>query len=132
MALGAAAALSHHPRHDVNGATPAQLLLIPLGLRVFTFMTAGFCEELFFRAYAIERLRALTGNLWSGCIVAVVVFTLGHVPRYGFTTQLLDVFLIAIALTALYAYRRNFWVCATMHAAIDAVGLILAPLLAAR
>lgn len=130
LALGAAGALHHTPRTDVNGATPAQLLLIPLWLRTFTFLTAGFCEELFFRAFAIERLTALTGNLWTGCIAAVVLFTLGHVPRYGFSAQLIDVFLIAIALTALYAFRRNFWMCATMHAAIDAVGLVLGPMLA--
>ena len=132
LTLGVFTAMTHTSRHDVNGATPAQLLAIPIGLRIFTFLTAGFCEELFFRAYAIERLTALTGNLWTGCIAAVVLFTLGHVPRYGFTTQLVDVFLIAVALTALYAYRRNFWICATMHAAIDATALLLAPLLASH
>jgi membrane protease YdiL (CAAX protease family) len=107
-------------------------LAIPIGIRIFTFLTAGFCEELLFRAYAIERLTMLTGNLWAGSIAAVVLFTLGHIPRYGFGPELLGVLFIAVALTALYAWRRNFWVCATMHAAIDAFGLVVAPALSAH
>lgn len=129
VALGILGALSHAPRNEISGATPAQILAIPLGLRVFTFLTAGFCEELFFRAYAIERLTMLTGNLWAGSIAAVVLFTLGHIPRYGFGGELLGVLVIAVALTALYAWRRNFWICAAMHAAIDAFGLLVAPAL---
>lgn len=120
--------------HGASGTSesPAQLAAIPLAFRVVVFLTAGFCEELLFRAYAIERLALLTGKLWIGGTVSVVLFALGHVPRYGFTPALVAVGIIAAVLSALYVWTRNFWVCATMHAIIDCLGLVVAPALATR
>jgi membrane protease YdiL (CAAX protease family) len=112
--------------------SPAAIATVPLALRILLFVTAGFCEELLFRAYAIERLALFTGKVWAGGVVSVVLFTLGHVPRYGFTPALVAVGIIGAALSALYVWRRNFWVCATMHAIIDCLGLVVAPALAAR
>lgn len=127
VALGVAAALSHGTPSDSGGVTAAQIAAVPLVLRIVLFLTAGFCEELMLRAYAIERLTLFTGKLWIGGAVVVVLFTLAHVPRYGFSVALIDVAIIAIALTALYLRTRNFWVCAIMHAIIDFFGLIVGP-----
>jgi membrane protease YdiL (CAAX protease family) len=41
--------------------------------------TAGFCEETLYRGFAITRLAIITGGLWSAAIVAVVIFSAGHV-----------------------------------------------------
>src|ERR1700730_13510230 len=106
-----------------NGASPKQIAALPLALRIALFVTAGFCEELMFRGYAIERLTFLTGKLWVGGAAAVVLFTLGHVPRYGFSLSLAAVAIIAVFLTALYLWRRNFWACAIVHASVDCFGL---------
>jgi uncharacterized protein len=114
-----------------SGATPAQIVAVPLALRIALFLTAGFCEELMFRAYAIERLTLFTGKLWISGAVSVALFTLGHVPRYSFHLSLVAVAIIAAFLTALYLWRRNFWLCAAMHAIVDCIGLVIAPLLGA-
>jgi membrane protease YdiL (CAAX protease family) len=114
-----------------SGATSAQIVAVPLMLRIALFLTAGFCEELMFRAYAIERLTLFTGKLWVSGAVTAALFTLAHVPRYGFHSSLLAVAIIAAFLTALYLWRRNFWVCAAMHGFIDCYGLVIAPLFGA-
>jgi len=132
LGLGIFAALNHVSQSALNDATPAQIAMVPLALRIGLFVTAGFCEELMFRGYAIERLALFSGNLWIGGVAAVVLFTLGHLPRYGFSPSLIAVAIVATALTGLYLWRRNFWVCAIMHALIDCVGLVIAPAFAGR
>jgi membrane protease YdiL (CAAX protease family) len=41
--------------------------------------TAGFCEEILYRGFAITRLALLTGGVWSAAGTAVIVFSAGHV-----------------------------------------------------
>jgi len=130
IASGVFSALARAGEARLNQATLAQIATLPLALRIGMFLTAGFCEELMFRGYAIERLTLLTGKLWIGGVAAVVLFTLGHLPRYGFSLSLAAVAIVATALTALYLWRRNFWICATMHALIDCGGLVIAPAIA--
>ncbi|GAC1392675.1 MAG: type II CAAX endopeptidase family protein [Vulcanimicrobiaceae bacterium] len=132
VALGIFLALTHTSGSAFGGVSPAQIAAVPLALRVALFLTAGFCEELMFRAYAIERLALFSGKLWIGGVAAVVLFTLGHLPRYGFSLALLVVAIIATFLTGLYLWRRNFWICALMHAVIDCIGLVVRPALAAH
>jgi membrane protease YdiL (CAAX protease family) len=111
-----------------NGATAAEIAAVPLGLRIAIFLTAGFCEELLFRAYAIERLTLFTGNVWLSGALTLALFTLGHVPRYGFHPSLAGVAIIGAGLTGLYLWRRNFWICAAAHAFIDFIGLVVGPI----
>ena len=40
--------------------------------------TAGIAEEVLFRAFAITRLNALTGDVWSATAIAAVCFAFGH------------------------------------------------------
>jgi len=40
--------------------------------------TAGFCEEILYRGFAIMRLALLTGGIWSAAVMAVIVFSAGH------------------------------------------------------
>lgn len=128
LTIGVFAAATHAATGD--DAPAAAIAGIPLLLRITLFLTAGFCEELLFRAYAVERLATLTGSIAIAGVLSVVLFTLGHVPRYGFSPSLAIVAIIATFLTALYLWRRNFWVCAGMHAIIDSIGLVVAPALA--
>jgi membrane protease YdiL (CAAX protease family) len=132
VGVGAVSALTHSKPGDAGGVTPEQIAMVPLALRIVLFVTAGFCEELMLRAYAIERLALFTGTVWIGGVVSVVVFTLAHLPRYGFSPELLNVGVIAACLTGLYLWTRNFWACAILHAFIDFFGLVLAPALSAH
>lgn len=40
--------------------------------------TAGIAEEVLFRAFAITRLNALTGDVWSATAIAALCFAFGH------------------------------------------------------
>lgn len=103
---------------------------VPVWLRLALLLTAGFCEELLFRSYPIERLRELTGNIWWGAVITLVLFTAGHIPVYGLTLGLLIPFVLGGWLTLLYVWRRNLLVNVAVHALFDAVGLLLVPALA--
>jgi len=107
---------------------PAKLKALPFALRFTLVLTAGFCEEVLFRGYAIERLAALTGKLWVGALAAIALFTLGHVARYGFSVGLLGVGIIAVFVTLLYVWRRSLWPCIAMHWIIDGLPLLLGPI----
>lgn len=108
----------------------AQVFGIPLGLRIALVFTAGVCEEVFFRGYAIERLRALTGNIWIGALVGTVLFTLGHIPRYGFSAGLFGVAFIGALLSLLYIWRRNLLPCIALHWLFDGLSLLALPAVA--
>lgn len=106
-----------------------QIVGLPLALRAALVFTAGVCEEILFRGYAIERLKALTGNVWIAALASTVLFTLAHTPRYGLSGGLLGVALIGAVLSAIYAWRGNLTVCITLHWFIDGLQLLLLPAL---
>jgi membrane protease YdiL (CAAX protease family) len=132
IGIGIVAALTRGNAIQSSSPTPAEVAAVPLALRIVLCLTAGFCEELMLRGYAIERLASFTGKYWVGGVVAVVLFTLAHIPRYGYTSSLLDVAVVSTLLTALYIYTRNFFAVAILHAFIDFIGLVLTPAFAAR
>ena len=49
-----------------------------LAFLVIVCPTAGIAEEALFRAFAITRLAALTGDAWSATVIAAVGFAFGH------------------------------------------------------
>ncbi len=116
-----------HPAMPLRGSILAQIFGVPLALRAAMVFTAGICEETLFRGYAIERLKLLTGSIWLGGLIATVLFALGHLPRYGFSTGLLGVAAIGAALALLYIWRRNIWPCIALHWFIDGLSLLIIP-----
>ena len=44
----------------------------------FVMLRAGIAEEIFYRGYAIERLKSLTGNAWVAGVVPLVMFAAAH------------------------------------------------------
>jgi membrane protease YdiL (CAAX protease family) len=53
----------------------------PREMLAFLFIvcpTAGIAEEVLFRAFAITRLTALTGDAWSATVIAAIGFAFGH------------------------------------------------------
>ncbi len=116
-----------HRTASMHGTMFAQIYGVPLAVRIALVFTAGVCEETLFRGYAIERLKILTGNVWTGGLIAAVLFTLGHVPRYGFSTGLIGVAAIAVLLALLYIWRKNVAVCVALHWLIDGFALLIVP-----
>lgn len=49
-----------------------------LAFLVIVCPTAGITEEVLFRAFAITRVAALTGDAWSAAVIAAIGFAFGH------------------------------------------------------
>jgi uncharacterized protein len=60
-----------------------QVMRFPFAFRLFAVIGAGVVEELLFRGFTVTRLIALTGRVWLAAALAVVDFSLLHVPGWG-------------------------------------------------
>jgi membrane protease YdiL (CAAX protease family) len=105
----------------------AYLQSLPFITRLLLAVTAGVFEETLYRGYAIERLTMLSGNKWLAGVVALIFFTLAHVPAVG-VAGLLPVCIVSILVTLLYLWRRDLILNMIAHATVDAIGLLLAPI----
>lgn len=56
----------------------AIMLGLPLPVLIAIIATTAITEEILFRGYPIERLRVLTGHLWIGTAVSLVLFLIPH------------------------------------------------------
>jgi membrane protease YdiL (CAAX protease family) len=99
----------------------------PLWAMTITVLRAGVTEELFYRGYALERLRTLTGSPWIAGALTVVPFALFHY-RQG-PAGILIAGVAAIILTALYLKRRDLPAVMFTHFTVDFIPNILLPLL---
>ncbi len=113
---------------NTTSAVITKLADLSLLGRVLIVMTAGICEEVLYRGYAIERLNRLTGNLWISAFISWFVFTAGHLWLWGLAGAL-QISIWAIVVTLLYVWRRNLWVCIIMHILNDGFAFIVIPLL---
>jgi len=99
----------------------------PLWAMTITVLRAGLTEELFYRGYALERLRALTGSAWIAAVLTIVPFALFHY-RQG-PAGILIAGVAAVILTALYLKRRDLPAVMLTHFTVDFIPNILLPLL---
>src|SRR5262245_40417460 len=101
VVVGAVAYLTHYG----NGPGSAAFEKLPLWLITAIVFRAGVVEELFYRGYAIERLRLIgLGRFWS-IAIPVVIFSLGHWS--GGAANILIAFVAALKLTGFYLWRRD-------------------------
>jgi membrane protease YdiL (CAAX protease family) len=91
-------------------------------------LTAGVFEETLYRGYALERLTMIWGSKWAAAVVTVALFTLAHLPVVGIA-HLLPVGIVSVFVTLLYLWRRDLILNMAAHATIDAIGLLLAPII---
>src|SRR5438093_5140854 len=88
-----------------HGPGSAAFEKLPLWLITLIVLRAGVVEELFYRGYAIERLRLVAlGRFWSVAI-PLVIFSLGHWS--GGAANILIAFAAGIILTGFYLWRRD-------------------------
>ncbi len=109
-----------------------QVAAVPIAVRLALVLTAAVCEEFIYRGFAIEELGMLAGNRWVGALVSLVLFGLGHLGTYGFSTALLIPASIGLMITLLYMFRNNLPVCMLMHGTMDGLFLIVIPALSRR
>jgi len=100
----------------------------PIGVTLLTVVRAGFCEEVCYRGYSIERLREATGSrLWS-IAIPLAIFAAFHY-RQG-PAGILIAFVLGAILTALYLRRRDVVACAIAHFLGDLIPNVLLAILA--
>ena len=89
------------------------LLSTPEGI-LFLVLTAAFGEELLFRGALQPRL---------GLVLTALLFTALH-DQYGFSFELLSIFVLALALGWLRS-RMNLWACIVAHFFFDLLGALV-------
>jgi membrane protease YdiL (CAAX protease family) len=83
-------------------------------------------EETIFRGYLLLRLRNVIGSTWLALLIASAMFMLGH--GYEGSAGALTVGATGAAWGAVYLWRRSLVAPMTMHFLLDAVAIILVPL----
>lgn len=99
----------------------------PAWAMLITVLRAGILEEAFYRGYAIDRLRRLTGSMPVAFALPLVVFAAAHY-RQGSGGILIALVMGAI-LAVLFLKRRDLLAVMTAHFIVDFVPNVLLPLL---
>ena len=106
-----------------HGPGSAAFEKLPLWLITLIVLRAGVVEELFYRGYAIERLRVIgLGPFWSVAI-PLIIFSLGHWS--GGAANILIAFAAGIILTGFYLWRRDLAANMIGHGLVDFVANVL-------
>lgn len=87
---------------------------------VMAVLLAPVVEEIAARGYGLERVAALTGNVWAGALVALVAFSLFHVPNSGWAASLLVIPLLGLGVTVTYLRSRSVLASITLHMLVNA------------
>jgi uncharacterized protein len=106
-----------------HGPGSAAFEKLPLWLITAIVLRAGVVEELFYRGYAIERLRMIgLGRFWSVAI-PLVIFSFGHWS--GGAANILIAFAAGLILTGFYLWRRDLAANMIGHGLVDFVANVL-------
>jgi uncharacterized protein len=106
-----------------HGPGSAAFEKLPLWLITAIVLRAGVVEELFYRGYAIERLRMVgLGRTWSVAI-PLVIFSFGHWS--GGAANILIAFAAGVILTGFYLWRRDLVANMIGHGLVDFVANVL-------
>ena len=91
---------------------------------VFAALTAGFTEELIFRAYLVPRLEILFKNKSAAVVVSALMFSLAHY-HYFSISETIFTFCIGVVIAIYYQWYRNVKVLIFTHAAIDFISFLI-------
>jgi uncharacterized protein len=105
------------------------LVLLPKWFLILDVAVVAASEEWLYRAYAIERLQALTGRPWLAGALSLAAFGLAHLPLWG-PGVALTTLVSGGAFTALYLWRRDITALILAHVVTDLYGLVVVPALA--
>jgi membrane protease YdiL (CAAX protease family) len=84
---------------------------------VVVCLTAGFCEELLYRGWMVNLLRAATGSTWVAVAASTIAFGVGHAYQ-GFKGILRTVF-VGLQLAILYVMVGSLIPGQVLHAGVD-------------
>jgi len=81
-------------------------------------VTAGICEEIFFRGYVVVYLMAVFGTpFWAAGLISSLVFGFAHV--YQGPTGILRTGFVGLMFFVLYALTGSLWAPMIAHAVMD-------------
>ena len=103
----------------------ARLRTLPRWYLVLAIVVVAAGEEWLYRAYAIERLEALTGNPFLAASLSLGAFVLVHLPFWG-PGAALSTGVAGAILTGLYLWRRDILMLVLAHVATNLSGIALA------
>lgn len=106
-----------------HGLASRAFARLPLWLITLVVVRAGVVEELFYRGYAYERLRALGFGRLVAWIVPLVTFSLAHWT--GGAANILLALVLGAIVTAFYDWRRDLVANMIGHFLVDFVGNVL-------
>jgi len=122
VSAAVALALAHLTSYG-NGPGSAAFEKLPLWLIILIVIRAGVVEELFYRGYAIERLRMIgLGRFWS-VTIPLVIFSIGHWS--GGAANILIAFAAGLILTGFYLWRRDLAANMIGHGLVDFVANVV-------
>jgi membrane protease YdiL (CAAX protease family) len=104
----------------------SRLAKLPTWYLVLTIVLVAAAEELLYRAYAIERLAAMTRSYWAAAALSLSAFAIAHVPLWGWGPALTTVIPGAIA-TLVYVWRRDVVALIIAHVVADLYAIVIAP-----
>ena len=106
-----------------HGPGSAAFEKLPLWLITLIVVRAGVVEELFYRGYAIDRLRMIgLGRFWS-VTIPLVIFSTGHWS--GGAANILIAFAAGLILTGFYLWRRDLAANMIGHGLVDFVANVV-------
>jgi membrane protease YdiL (CAAX protease family) len=100
---------------------------LPLWLVSLVCLRAGIVEELFYRGYAIERLRSLGLGRFAAALIPLLIFAVGHYT--GGTANILIALVLGGILTGFYLWRCDLVSNIIAHTLVDFVANVLPRLL---
>lgn len=106
----------------VPSRSPSELLLALALVGV-----VAISEETIFRGYLLLRFRNVLGRALPAVLVVSVIFMLGH--GYEGSAGAITVGVTGAVWSAVYLWRRSLVAPVTMHFLLDAVAIVLVPLL---
>lgn len=95
-------------------------------LQTFTWvaLTAGFCEEVFFRGFFMGYLLVLSHSTWIAIAVSSVLFGVGH--AYQGVKGVAVTGLAGLAFACVYVVTGSLWFSIGIHALVDINAGVLA------
>lgn len=100
---------------------------IPIWVLFIMVVRAGIAEEVFYRGYAIERIKAWTGSTGIAVAVPLIIFSVGHF-RQG-PGGILISFVAGGILTATYLWKKDLLANIIAHFTVDFIPNVALPLL---
>jgi uncharacterized protein len=109
--------------HYNGGPSAESFARLPVWLITMICLRAGIAEELFYRGYAIERLRSLGLNQFWAAAVPLLIFSVGHWT--GGMVNIVIALALGAVLSAFYLWRRDLIANMIGHFLVDFVANVL-------